>query len=62
MSETIYRILQYEDGTLSETETLRLFQDLVDSGLAWTLQGSYGRVAAALLANGDIAGPDEVPS
>lgn len=42
-------IIAYEAGELDESEALELFQHLVDSGLAWKLQGSYGRTAKALL-------------
>ena len=46
------RIIAYESGELSDEETVELFQDLVDSGLAWQLQGHYGRTAAALIEAG----------
>lgn len=47
-------IIRYESGELDETETLALFQHLVNSGMAWTLQGSYGRTAKALIERGMI--------
>lgn len=47
-------IIAYEEGSLSEEETIRLFQALVDNGMAWTLQGSYGRTAAAMIDAGLI--------
>lgn len=47
-------MLQWESGTLSDSETIELFQHLVDSGQAWSLQGVYGRTATALIANGEI--------
>lgn len=43
------RLMAYEAGEMEEAEVLDLFQDLVRSGLAWTLQGSYGRTARALI-------------
>lgn len=51
----IDRIMAYESGTLSEGEIIELFQELIDTGQAWTLQGSYGRNAAALIEAGICA-------
>lgn len=48
------RILAYEEGGLDEYETVDLFQDLVDTGLAWELQGSYGREAQRMIRAGVI--------
>ena len=47
-------IIAFESGELSENETEDLFQKLVDNGMAWSLQGSYGRMAAALIDAGRI--------
>lgn len=43
------RIIAYEMGELDDNETLELFSELVKNGLAWTLQGSYGRTAHNLI-------------
>jgi hypothetical protein len=47
-------IIDYEMGMLDDDGVLALFQQLVDSGMAWTLQGHYGRTAAALIDAGLI--------
>ena len=57
--ETFGRIIAYEQGDLDAEEMITLFQDLVDSGLAWELQGHYGRTAKRLLEGGLICGPAE---
>lgn len=48
----IDKIIAFEQGDLDEDSTIELFQELIDSGLAWQLQGSYGRMANALIQNG----------
>jgi len=47
-------IMAFEQGTLEEEDVLKLFQHLVDTGMAWSLQGSYGRAAKSLLDQGLI--------
>ena len=49
-------IIAYEQGELDYPETLAFFQALVRTGLAWQLQGSYGRTAQALIDAGAIRG------
>ncbi len=51
------KIMAYEAGELDEDEVVALFQSLVSSGLAWQLQGHYGRVAADLIDAGHVTVP-----
>ncbi len=46
------KIIAYENGELDDEGIVELFQSLVDSGLAWQLQGSYGRTAEYLISEG----------
>jgi hypothetical protein len=48
------QIMAYEAGELDEDQILDLFQNLVNSGLAWQLQGHYGRMAASVVEGGLI--------
>ena len=48
-------IIRYEDGELDHDKTLVLFANLIASGLAWSLQGSYGRAAFELINRGVIS-------
>ena len=45
-------LLQYETDGLDMPATIELFQYLIDTGMAWSLQGSYGRMAATLIETG----------
>ena len=47
-------IMRYESGIADEAEVIELFQHLVDSGLAWSLQGAYGRAATRMIEQGLI--------
>lgn len=51
----IGQIIRYENGEMGPEETLEFFQELVNTGLAWQLQGHYGRTAQALINEGLIA-------
>ena len=53
--DIIGNLCAFESGDLDENETLDLFQKLVNTGMAWTLQGSYGRIAKHLIDQGLIS-------
>jgi len=46
------KILDFESGQMTEEEIIEFFQELIDSGMAWSLQGTYGRMAQALIDQG----------
>ena len=45
-------IIAFEDGELGEDEVVAGFQELINSGLVWQLEGFYGRTATALIKSG----------
>ena len=59
-SNIIDRIIDFELGCLSDTQTLVLFAELVETGMAWGLQGSYGRTASSLIKGGLITNEGKV--
>jgi hypothetical protein len=48
-------IISYEAGELRGQKVLELFSHLIKTGLAWSLQGSYGRMAGALIDRGYLS-------
>lgn len=57
--DTLDFIMRWEDGQCDDAETIRGFQALIDSGMAWRLQGAYGRMASNLIENGLCRAPGE---
>ena len=51
---SVAEMMAWENGELDDESVIALFQKLVDSGMAWKLQGSYGRQAKALIDAGLI--------
>ena len=46
------RLIAYECGELSLDETAALFQELIDTGFVWALQGHYAQEAKLLIEAG----------
>lgn len=55
MMPNVDKIISYEQGDLTDDEVIDLFQELLDSGLVWQLQGHYGRFAVQLINAGLIS-------
>jgi hypothetical protein len=55
MKDITNRIIEYESGELDQDQTVQLFQELVDRGIVWDLQGHYGRLAYQLIEAGLVS-------
>ena len=53
-------IIAYEQNELDGAECLELFAYLIKTGLAWSLQGHYGRTAKGLIESGRISPAGDV--
>jgi hypothetical protein len=49
MTIAVEKIVRFEEGEMDEEETIAFFQELIDGGLCWQLQGHYGRMASAMI-------------
>ena len=60
MSDLVGKIMDWESGQMEEEEAIEFFQELINNGMAWSLQGCYGRTAQALINAGhcDPAGEE----
>jgi hypothetical protein len=56
-TDIVGKIMAFEQGELENEEVHALFQFLLDSGMIYSLQGSYQRMAEELL----LAGVIEMP-
>lgn len=50
--DLVGKIMAYESGEMSRQEIVDFFQEIIDSGYVWSLQGHYGRTARALIEAG----------
>lgn len=48
----INKIIAYENDEMDPDEVIEFFQELIDTGHAWRLQGHYGRTALRLIEYG----------
>jgi hypothetical protein len=54
---TVNDFMRYENGGMSEDEQVSFIQALIDTGMAWSLQGSYGRIAEQMIGSGKCDRP-----
>jgi hypothetical protein len=45
-------VIKYENGDLNRDQVVDGFQYLIDTGIVWRLQGSYGRMAKSMIEAG----------
>jgi phage antirepressor YoqD-like protein len=55
--DTVSQIMAYENGEMEQPEMIAFFQFLLDSGMIYSLQGSYQRTAQQLIEAGLIEQP-----
>ena len=58
MQDIVGQIMAFEQGELEDGEVYALFQFLLDSGMIYSLQGSFQRMAEDLLLAGMIDQPE----
>lgn len=58
MSDVVDRIIAFENDELGDDDTVALFQELLDTGQVWHMQGAYGRSAVRLVEAGLCTLPD----
>lgn len=49
-------IIDYENGELDDDDIIAMFQEMINDGSCWSLQGHYGRTAMALIKAGYCKG------
>ncbi len=59
MNQHLDFIIKYESGELNDDEIIEGFQKLLDDGILFQLQGSYGRTGMMLLREGLIHLPKD---
>ena len=57
VNNRVDKIIRWENGEMDRDEAVAFFQELINNGSAWELQGIYGRVAISLIRSGDCVAP-----
>jgi hypothetical protein len=48
-------LVAWENGEMSEVDEIQFFSNLITTGMAWSLQGCYGRAAMYFIENNIIS-------
>jgi len=57
--DTVSFVMDYESGELTREEIIAGFQQMINSGVVWKLQGNYGRSAMDLINAGHCTRPGQ---
>lgn len=49
MVDLVSKIIEFENGEMSDKDTVEFFAELIKTGQCWSLQGIYGRTAKGLI-------------
>jgi hypothetical protein len=55
--QLVDQLIAYEEGQITGDQEVAFFEQLVETGTCWQLQGHYQRVAATLIEAGLINSP-----
>jgi hypothetical protein len=53
----VAKIMAFEEGEMEFDEVVEFFQEMIDTGVVWQLQGFYGRTAMQLIEEGHCVAP-----
>jgi len=53
--DVVGKIMALESGEMEASEVVDFVAELIKSGLAWSLQGSYGRMASGMINAGYVS-------
>ena len=56
----IDKMMAYEEGMLDGAGMVCLFSELIKNGMAWSLQGHYGRMASRLIETGILTNDGDI--
>ena len=60
MMPSVTDVIAFEEGEMSQEEAVEFMAALVKSGMAWQLQGFYGRTANSMIEAGLISEEGDV--